>query len=149
MALHSCILSITQRDDKPKGSNVQEIDFPYLKSVVQIWKFLRPAEGGFWCPWISKGWKSLHKNHTNATSAWVENNGFAIEEERKTPKKEDAQFICRDSERKPLKRKRKASLVGPSCSIMVRWTHHTMGLVFGNHKGRHADTKRHCGFPVF
>ena len=42
MALYSCILSITQRDDQLKGNNVQEIDFPYLKSVVKVRYFLRP-----------------------------------------------------------------------------------------------------------
>jgi hypothetical protein len=70
-----------------------------------------------------------------------------MEEGRKPPIKQDAQYICRDSERKPLKRKRKASPVGPSRSVMVRCTRHIMALVFGNHKRRHVGTKASLWAP--
>ena len=70
-----------------------------------------------------------------------------MEEGEKTQKKQDAQIICRDSERKPLKRKRKASPVEPSRSVMARCTRHTMALVFGNHKSRHVGTKASLWVP--
>jgi hypothetical protein len=70
-----------------------------------------------------------------------------MEEGRKTPKKQDAQFIYRDSERKPLKRKTKSSPVGPSRSVMLLCTRHSMVLVFGNHKRGDVGTKASLWAP--